>query len=113
MNQPHPHYIDSCHKCFEIIMDRAVIASCGHSFHTKCLKKMSDNKGMVVFPVCSYRECKQTITSFKQFGNRTFESFQKSGNSRTYEFKVGTTYNDESRSEKKNKNPNRESRKTE
>lgn len=90
-----------CPKCWSAISgetDRTVVASCGHSFHEKCLKNMSDKNGVVAYPVCLFLSnfptviCNREITSFLQFGN-----------SRAYEFAVGTTFKNESRSDKKRK----------
>ncbi len=90
-----------CPKCWSAICgetDRTVVASCGHSFHARCLKNMSDKNGVVAFPVCLAMSnfptviCNQEITSYLQFGNK-----------RTYTFVVGTPFRDESRTEKKRK----------
>jgi len=42
--------------------DFVVVASCSHQFHRKCLMKMSDNNGKVVYPICP--RCKKEITYF-------------------------------------------------
>lgn len=82
---------EKCCKCFYFIKRRSVVASCGHRFHFECLKKMSDNNGVVDLPVCSYQHCNKKITSFQQHRNRT------------YDFRVGTMYRGESRNKKKKK----------
>lgn len=83
--------LEKCSKCFYFMKRRSVLASCGHRYHFECLKKLSDNNGVVNLPVCSNQNCKKTITSFLQHRNRT------------YDFRAGTTYKGESRPKKKKK----------